>query len=130
MAIGSPHFQVAERALFLWHNEYISNLIAEYRNEILPILYPILHQNSHQHWNPTVASLAVNVLKIFVELDSPLVDSLAKSYEKEENQREQKKILHQTNWKKLEEKFPFHPAAVNGEEISQQGKIQENLTPA
>ena len=41
-AIASPHFQVAERALFLWHNEYISHLIAQHRDEILPILYPVL----------------------------------------------------------------------------------------
>lgn len=39
-SIGSPHFQVAERALFLWHNEYISNMIADYRHEVLPVIFP------------------------------------------------------------------------------------------
>lgn len=49
-AIGSPHFQVAERALFLWHNEYISNLIADHRAEVLPLIFPVLHVNSQHHW--------------------------------------------------------------------------------
>jgi serine/threonine-protein phosphatase 2A regulatory subunit B' len=30
--INSPHFQVAERALFLWNNEYIVSLIAKSRD--------------------------------------------------------------------------------------------------
>ena len=64
-AIGSPHFQVAERALFLWHNEYISHLIADHRADVLPIIFPVLHVNSQHHWNPTVNNLTLNVLKIF-----------------------------------------------------------------
>ena len=35
--IGSPHFQVAERALFLWNNEYIVSLIAQNRNQVLTL---------------------------------------------------------------------------------------------
>jgi len=79
-AIGSPHFQVAERALFLWHNDYISGLIADNRREVLPILYPVLHVNSESHWNLTVKNLTYNVLKIFVELDQTLVEQCSKAY--------------------------------------------------
>jgi len=79
-AIGSPHFQVAERALFLWHNDYISGLIADNRREILPIIYPVLHVNSESHWNLTVKNLTYNVLKIFMELDQPLVEQCSKVY--------------------------------------------------
>eukprot|EP00456_Euglypha_rotunda_P011965 TRINITY_DN13285_c0_g1_i2.p1 TRINITY_DN13285_c0_g1~~TRINITY_DN13285_c0_g1_i2.p1 ORF type:complete len:263 (+),score=27.19 TRINITY_DN13285_c0_g1_i2:83-790(+) len=79
-AIGSPHFQVAERALFLWHNDYISGLIADNRREVLPIIYPVLHVNSESHWNLTVKNLTYNVLKIFVELDQALVEQCSKNY--------------------------------------------------
>jgi hypothetical protein len=79
-AIGSPHFQVAERALFLWHNDYISGLIADNRRDILPIIYPVLHVNSESHWNLTVKNLTYNVLKIFMELDTPLVEQCSKAY--------------------------------------------------
>lgn len=73
-SVGSPHFQVAERALFLWHNEYISGLIADFRAEILPIVYQVLYTNAQSHWNPTVNNLTLNVLKIFQELDPALLD--------------------------------------------------------
>ena len=53
LSIASPHFQVAERALFLWHNEYISHLIAQHREDILPLLYPVLAAASH----PPVSTL-------------------------------------------------------------------------
>lgn len=79
-AIGSPHFQVAERALFLWHNEYISGLIADHRSEILPVIFPALHVNSQSHWNSTVNNLTLNVLKIFMELDGNLVEECSKDY--------------------------------------------------
>jgi len=79
-AIGSSHFQVAERALFLWHNDYISGLIADNRRDILPIIYPVLHFNSESHWNLTVKNLTYNVLKIFMELDTPLVEQCSKTY--------------------------------------------------
>jgi len=79
-SIGGSHFQVAERVLFYWHNEYISGLIADYRAEILPLIYPVLHVNSQNHWNPTVNNLTSNVLKIFTEIDQPLVESCLKAY--------------------------------------------------
>jgi len=100
-AIGSPHFQVAERALFLWHNDYISGLIADNRREILPIIYPVLHVNSESHWNLTVKNLTYNVLKIFMELDQPLVEQCSKVYAlkkgKDEARQQQKIEL----WTKL-----------------------------
>jgi len=79
-SIGGPHFQVAERVLFYWHNEYISGLIANYRVEILPLIYPVLHVNSQHHWNPTVNNLTLNVLKIFMTIDQPLVENCSKTY--------------------------------------------------
>jgi len=97
-SVGSPHFQVAERALFLWHNEYISSLFADHRTELLPILYPVLHVNSQCHWNPTVTNLTYNVLKIFTELDSVLVDGCATTYETETAAKEDKEKKREDTW--------------------------------
>ena len=36
-------WQVAERALFLWNNEYIVSLIAQKRDEILPVVFEALY---------------------------------------------------------------------------------------
>jgi serine/threonine-protein phosphatase 2A regulatory subunit B' len=49
--ISSLHFQVAERALYLWSNDYIVNMIAKNVNTILPIIFPSLYKNSKNHWN-------------------------------------------------------------------------------
>jgi len=97
-AIGSFHFQVAERALFLWHNEYISGLIADHRQEILPIIYPVLHENSEGHWNLTVKNLTHNVLKIFIELDqehsTAVVETCSKDYIERKKKKEARQKMH------------------------------------
>jgi len=100
-SIGGPHFQVAERVLFYWHNEYISGLIADYRKEILPLIYPVLHVNSQYHWNPTVNNLTLNVLKIFMEIDQPLVESCSKDYIEAMEQKTASRKKRQELWAKL-----------------------------
>ena len=64
--------QVAERALFLWRNEYIVTLIAQNRTVILPIIFSSLERNSRDHWNQTVHGLTNNVRRMFMELDNTL----------------------------------------------------------
>jgi len=99
--IGSPHFQVAERALFLWHNDYISGLIADNRRDILPIIYPVLHVNSESHWNLTVKNLTYNVLKIFMELDTPLVEQCSKAYVAKKGKDDIRSAQKLETWTKL-----------------------------
>ena len=50
-SVGSPHFQVAERALYFWNNEYFCNLVTDNNEEILPIIFASLYENSKGHWN-------------------------------------------------------------------------------
>ena len=138
-SIASPHFQVAERALFLWHNEYISHLIAQHREEILPILYPVLSASASPaagslsltptilsgdpaategsaaaaaaaaeaaesrgaHWNPTVNNLTANVLKIFVELDAPLVETVRAERKERQERRERERQQRDREWRRL-----------------------------
>lgn len=49
--INSQHFQVAERALLYWNNEYIVNLMNDNLAVVLPIVFPALYTNSKSHWN-------------------------------------------------------------------------------
>lgn len=49
--VNSQHFQVAERALYYWNNEYIVNLMGDNIAVILPLVFPALYQNSKTHWN-------------------------------------------------------------------------------
>ena len=52
--VSSPHFQVAERALYYWNNEYIMSLISDNAQAVLPIMFPALYTNSKSHWNATI----------------------------------------------------------------------------
>ncbi|VDP17490.1 unnamed protein product [Schistosoma margrebowiei] len=48
--VSSPHFQVAERALYFWSNDYILQLMHDHVEEILPIMFPALYRTK-EHWN-------------------------------------------------------------------------------
>ncbi|XP_056671875.1 serine/threonine-protein phosphatase 2A 56 kDa regulatory subunit alpha isoform isoform X2 [Monodelphis domestica] len=101
--VSSSHFQVAERALYFWNNEYILGLIEENIDKILPIMFASLYKISKEHWNPTIVALVYNVLKTLMEMNGKLFDDLTSSY-KAERQREKKKELEREElWKKLEE---------------------------
>ena len=174
LSISSPHFQVAERALFLWHNEYISHLIAQHREDILPLLYPVLAAASHPpvstltngerakeadssspgesataaasataatagggagsaearlggHWNPTVNNLTQNVLKIFVELDAPLVESIREDGRQKEEQREKSRQERNREWKRLEDEAK--KARSQGRRISNNSSADDSQQP-
>uniref|UniRef100_A0A8B9L110 Serine/threonine protein phosphatase 2A regulatory subunit n=1 Tax=Astyanax mexicanus TaxID=7994 RepID=A0A8B9L110_ASTMX len=101
--VSSPHFQVAERALYYWNNEYIMSLIEENSSVILPIMFASLYRISKEHWNPAISALIYNVLKAFMEMNSALFDELAATY-KSDRQREKKKEKDREDlWRKLEE---------------------------
>jgi len=100
--VSSPHFQVAERALYFWNNEYIMSLIDENSSTILPIMFSCLYRISKDHWNQTIVALVYNVLKSFMEMNSKLFDELTSSY-KADRQREKKKEKDREElWKNLE----------------------------
>jgi serine/threonine-protein phosphatase 2A regulatory subunit B' len=79
--LTSPHFQVAERALFLWNNEYVVTLVAAHRGVVLPLVYGALAANAAGHWNGAVAALSLNVRRLFQEMDPALFDECAAAHE-------------------------------------------------
>ncbi|XP_069787441.1 serine/threonine-protein phosphatase 2A 56 kDa regulatory subunit alpha isoform isoform X3 [Narcine bancroftii] len=101
--VSNPHFQVAERSLYFWNNEYILSLIEDNSEKILPIMFGSLYRISKEHWNTTIVALVYNVLKTLMEMNGALFDELTASY-KAERQREKKKEQEREElWKNLEE---------------------------
>ncbi|CAN7117205.1 serine/threonine protein phosphatase 2A 57 kDa regulatory subunit B' beta isoform [Brassica rapa] len=102
-SLNSSHFQVAERALFLWNNEHIVGLIAQNRTVILPIIYPALEKNIQSHWNQAVHGLTTNIKKMFMEMDLELFEECQRQYE--EKQAKSKEVEEQRllSWKRLAE---------------------------
>uniref|UniRef100_S4RN43 Serine/threonine protein phosphatase 2A regulatory subunit n=1 Tax=Petromyzon marinus TaxID=7757 RepID=S4RN43_PETMA len=81
--VSSPHFQVAERALYYWNNEYIMSLVSDNAAKILPIMFPALYRNSKSHWNKTIHGLIYNALKLFMEMNQKLFDDCTQQYKAE-----------------------------------------------
>lgn len=99
--VSSAHFQVAERALYLWNNEYIMSLIEENNQTIMPIMFPALYRISKEHWNQTIVALVYNVLKTFMEMNSQLFDELTANYKAERQKEKKKETEREELWKQL-----------------------------
>lgn len=84
--VSSPHFQVAERALYYWNNEYIMTLMSDNVAAILPIMFPSLYRNAKTHWNKTIHGLIYNAQKLFMEMNQVLFDECVKNYKNERQQ--------------------------------------------
>lgn len=100
--INSPHFQVAERALFLWNNEYIVSLIAKSRDVILPVLYPALEANTTKHWNSTVHGLTFNVQKLFMDMDARLWEDCTQRHKLNMERQAAAQLSRKQKWEDLE----------------------------
>merc|ERR1712113_638813 len=85
--VSSPHFQVAERALYFWNNECI--------------MFSCLYRISKDHWNQTIVALVYNVLKSFMEMNSKLFDELTSSYKAEKQKEKKKEKEREELWKRL-----------------------------
>jgi len=103
--LGSEHFQVAERTLFLWNNEHLVNvgcLSRSHAATILPIIYGPLYKNSLGHWNSTVEGLAQNVLKLYMDYDMTLFDKCSTDYLKQMEEQSKQEEYIEGQWMKIE----------------------------
>ncbi|XP_034326307.1 serine/threonine-protein phosphatase 2A 56 kDa regulatory subunit delta isoform isoform X6 [Magallana gigas] len=99
--VSSPHFQVAERALYYWNNEYILSLICDNISVILPIMFPALY-STKQHWNKTIHGLIYNALKLFMEMNQKLFDDCTQQYKTERQKEKEKNKQREDNWCKVQ----------------------------
>jgi serine/threonine-protein phosphatase 2A regulatory subunit B' len=102
-SMNSSHFQVAERALFLWNNDHIENLIKQNYKVLLPIIFPALERNARGHWNQAVRSLTLNVRKLFSDHDSAFFGECMQKFDDDELRQEESTSKREALWKRLEE---------------------------
>ncbi|XP_041121892.1 serine/threonine-protein phosphatase 2A 56 kDa regulatory subunit gamma isoform isoform X1 [Polyodon spathula] len=107
--VSSPHFQVAERALYYWNNEYIMSLISDNAAKILPIMFPSLYRNSKTHWNKTIHGLIYNALKLFMEMNQKLFDDCTQQFRAEKNKEKLKSKEREEAWVKIENLAKSNP---------------------
>lgn len=114
--LDSDHFQVVERALFLWNNEHLVNsgcLSRLNAQTVLPIIYGPLYKNSSGHWNATVEGLAQNVLKMYMEYDLVLYDKCTAAYFREEEEAKRKLEAIQQKWHAIEDMAMANQAVIS-----------------
>jgi len=111
ICVSSAHFQVAERALYYWNNEYILSLVSDNTSVILPLIFPSLYRNSKSHWNKTIHGLIYNAMKIFMEIDGPLFDDCTQKYKAEKLKEKQKLTEREEYWSKVSAAAKRNPLA-------------------
>ncbi|KIK91034.1 hypothetical protein PAXRUDRAFT_831176 [Paxillus rubicundulus Ve08.2h10] len=102
--INSQHFQVAERALLYWNNEYVVNLMGDNLAIILPIVFPALYTNSKSHWNRTIHGMVYNALKLFMEINPELFDATLQQYRQQRIDEQQHAVDRYDQWQRVREK--------------------------
>ncbi|KAF3443429.1 hypothetical protein FNV43_RR13111 [Rhamnella rubrinervis] len=135
--LNSSHFQVSERALFLWNNDHIRNLITQNRQVILPVVFPALERNVHGHWNQAVQSLTMNVRKIFSDADQELFDECSVRFQEDEIKERERQEKQKSTWKRLEDLAASKNAVSNeavlvskfGSPVAISGTIKPRATP-
>ncbi|ORY03304.1 phosphatase 2A regulatory B subunit-domain-containing protein [Clohesyomyces aquaticus] len=100
-SVASPHFQVAERALYFWNNEYFCNLVSDNVEVILPIMFAPLYENSKGHWNRTIHGMVYNAMKLFMEVNPQLFDDCSHDYAESQNNAGERQQSRQDRWDKL-----------------------------
>ncbi|KAH7212936.1 phosphatase 2A regulatory B subunit-domain-containing protein [Fusarium oxysporum] len=103
-SVASPHFQVAERALYFWNNEYFCNLVSDNVEIILPIMFAPLYENSKGHWNRTIHGMVYNAMKLFMEINPQLFDDCSHDYTEQQNSAAAREALRERKWAALSKK--------------------------
>jgi len=113
--INSSHFQVAERALFFWNNEYIVHLILHFREQVLPLVFESLQGNVQRHWNQNVVSLSHNVQKLMAEMDIELYEHYADEWAARVQMCAEFERERQRRWARVEELAARNKALSQGD---------------
>ncbi|KAK4344231.1 hypothetical protein RND71_037325 [Anisodus tanguticus] len=110
--LHSFHFQVAERAHFLWNNDNVLNLVMHNKHVIMPIIISALERNSQNHWNKAVLNLTQNVRKVFSEMDEELVLDCQGKLEEENSKSNVAAERRRLKWKRLEIAANYEPVTI------------------
>lgn len=101
--IRSNQFQVAERVLYYWTNDYILSLINDNIQAVMPLVFPALNIDPNTHWNRTINGLIYNALKISTEMNQKLFHNLLLEHEEDLKLRAQAQSDKNKKWERVHE---------------------------
>lgn len=111
--LNSSHFQVAERALFLWNNDHIMGMMTQNRHVIMPLIVPAIERNVKNHWNQSVLNLTLNASKMLSEMDDELFSQCQRKYEQDEEIKRSIGEKRRVAWERLEAAASYKPVTGN-----------------
>eukprot|EP00123_Amoebidium_parasiticum_P016978 comp23667_c0_seq2/m.40466 comp23667_c0_seq2/g.40466 ORF comp23667_c0_seq2/g.40466 comp23667_c0_seq2/m.40466 type:complete len:568 (-) comp23667_c0_seq2:221-1924(-) len=123
--VSSPHFQIAERALYYWNNEYIISLISENAQYILPLMFSSLYRNSKSHWNRTIHGLVYNALKLFMDTNPALFEECTQQHKQDVEQEQAAAEERERQWAHIEDlaqQSPNYVEVVTESEERERGR--------
>ncbi|KAF3021037.1 Serine/threonine-protein phosphatase 2A 56 kDa regulatory subunit delta isoform [Neopestalotiopsis sp. 37M] len=126
-SVASPHFQVAERALYFWNNEYFCNLVSDNVEIILPIMFAPLYENSKGHWNRTIHGMVYNAMKLFMEINPQLFDDCSHEYTEQQNNAPAREALRERKWQAIKDQASKGKSANGVHELDQSEDNQKRL---
>ncbi|KYK57273.1 putative B56-delta regulatory subunit of protein phosphatase 2A [Drechmeria coniospora] len=148
-SVASPHFQVAERALYFWNNEYFCNLVSDNVEIILPIMFAPLFENSKGHWNRyeradplslslgwhaadecrTIHGMVYNAMKLFMEINPQLFDDCSHDYTEQQNSAAEREALRERKWAALGEQATQRRESLGGGVVDADPRPQAAVLP-
>ncbi|ODQ64185.1 protein phosphatase 2A regulatory B subunit [Nadsonia fulvescens var. elongata DSM 6958] len=145
--IASPHFQVAERVLHFWQNEYLVSWMMRYNETVLPILFEALYENCAEsirfdsiesknpssnkamkaklnhssRWksNSNIHQMARSALKLFMEANPDLFNCCLSEHIEKETRGHQKEVQRAYSWKLIEDGVKNTTKPVKGVKAEQ-----------
>lgn len=128
-SVASPHFQVAERALYFWNNEYFCNLVSDNVEIILPIMFAPLYENSKGHWNRTIHGMVYNAMKLFMEINPQLFDDCSHEYTEQQNSAADREAMRERKWAAIRELANKRKPNGTGESSGPPNRTPRNPMP-
>ncbi|KAK6453179.1 hypothetical protein FP744_10009431 [Trichoderma asperellum] len=129
-SVASPHFQVAERALYFWNNEYFCNLVSDNVEIILPIMFAPLYENSKGHWNRrTIHGMVYNAMKLFMEINPQLFDDCSHEYTEQQNSAAAREALRERKWAALSQQADERRASLGLATVEDPGRARGGSLP-
>ncbi|KAJ2743278.1 serine/threonine-protein phosphatase 2A 56 kDa regulatory subunit delta isoform, partial [Coemansia sp. BCRC 34301] len=100
--VVSPHFQIAERTLTMWRNNYFANLITDNIHLVLPIALSGIYRHSRSHWNRNIHNQVYQILRFFVAVNEELFEQCLADFRHQRDQERNRKRKAVNWWSNIE----------------------------
>lgn len=114
--VASEHFQVAERALYIWNNEKLALEVfhPQRASLLLPYVFDSLYRNAQGHWNHNVETMSHSILKMYQDEDTVTYEQCLQKYQEEEQTRQARREATRNKWATIAAAAPADVKPLDG----------------